>query len=655
MHEISVEAKKDTLPFKTGTVNDGTPSDNVSSIYTLLEKLQNVNKQFSKNTVLDVEYENGTEQEKEKIIQNLAMEWGAYSLDGKTPLKLYHGTETFGFTEFDLNKMDDKRSIFLTDDINTAQTYSGIYDVKKISESKLSSYNKFSKKEIADALAKYNNETTQYKYYTKDNVNQMIDEINRKVEKLVKSVYSSYKEKQNYFASYYNLDEAFKQPDLSNEQTRHFIFWELDNLLMSQSPDVKNLANEINSYKLNLVAEYYMYPLVAEEVEKENGIIVAVDNDGALRAEFLRKDNALKRLMRLSEVSLGNYSLYAKLNNPFVIDVKGKHWNEIYTALEPSEKVAGEYTTREVAEFAHKQGYDGVVFKNIIDNGGNGKTSSDVADNIVVVFDNKMVKSADTVTYDNDGKVIPPSERFTDKSDIRYSKDTNFDDFDVKRYNEVWISDKSEYAAVMSAIKMSDLNDTPHFEIRKINTNGKSYLYYYDVDDNPHIVSKKANENYRRVYNEINDTSDELLESIENDESRYRNSKRSYELSDRRRTATSNDKLVNREIQTENPDNGTGYTENDGDVDLRGENSRYSRNTRLNYDENFDDVNEAFEQALNVLQNVKGIDVSSRVVEEIGKAQKNIDKELDGYHAQKITRIVIEKLVYQIVYFLFVC
>ena len=63
---------------------------------------------------------------------------------------------------------------------------------------------------------------------------------------------------------------------------------------------------------------------------------------------------------------------------------------------------------------------------------------------------------------------------------------------------------------------------------------------------------------------------------------------------------------------------------------------RYSRNTRLNYDENFDDVNDAFEQAIKVLQNIKGIDVSSEVVEEVGKAQRNIDKELDGYHAQKM-------------------
>ena len=407
----------DISPIKKVEPGVKSPATTISSISKVRENV----KYSVKNSDIDSEYENAKEQKKEKIIQDLAMEWGAYSIDGETPLKLYHGTQSFGFTEFDLNKMDDERSIFLTDDITMAKTYSGVYDAKKISESKLSNYNNLSEKEIANALSKYNNETTQYKYYTEDNVNQMIDEINQKVEKLVKSVYSSYKEKQNYFASYYNLDEAFKHPDLSNEQTRHFIFWELDNLLMSQNPDVKNLANEINSYKLNLVGEYYMYPFVAKEVEKENGIIVAVNSDGAQRAEYLRKDNALKKLMKLSGASLGNYSLYAKLNNPFVIDVKGGYWNKIYTALEPSEKTAGEHTTREVAEFAHKQGYDGVVFKNIIDNGGNGKTKSDVADNVVVVFDNKMVKSADTVTYDNNGNIIPPSERFTDKEDLRFS------------------------------------------------------------------------------------------------------------------------------------------------------------------------------------------------------------------------------------------
>ncbi|MDO4379114.1 MAG: hypothetical protein Q4C64_08330, partial [Erysipelotrichia bacterium] len=84
-------------------------------------------------------------------------------------------------------------------------------------------------------------------------------------------------------------------------------------------------------------------------------------------------------------------------------------------------------TTRSIAKYAYNQGFDSVVFKNIIDNGSGGRTTAGVADNIVVVFDNKMVKSADTVTYNNDGKVIPPSERFTDKTDIRYSKSTSVD------------------------------------------------------------------------------------------------------------------------------------------------------------------------------------------------------------------------------------
>jgi len=40
----------------------------------------------------------------------------------------------------------------------------------------------------------------------------------------------------------------------------------------------------------------------------------------------------------------------------------------------------------------------------------------------IVVFDNKRIKSADPVTYDDDGNVIPLSKRFdTTKSDIRYS------------------------------------------------------------------------------------------------------------------------------------------------------------------------------------------------------------------------------------------
>lgn len=188
----------------------------------------------------------------------------------------------------------------------------------------------------------------------------------------------------------------------------------------------------------------------------------------------------------------------------------------------------------------------------------------------------------------------------------------------------------------MSAIKMRDLNDTPHFEIRKIFAYDNIYLYYYDVDDNPHIVNAKAEESYRRNYYEIDTSTNGLFDDVKTRRSNSRYSKHGDEFLDGRRTTKPNDGLANRKIRAEDSDNGTGHTENDGDVDLRGEDNRKSRNTRLNHDENFDDVNDAFEQAIKVLQNIKGIDVSSEVVEEVGKAQKNIDKELDGYHAQKM-------------------
>lgn len=778
----------DISPIKKVEPGVKSPATTINSIS---KNQDNVNKKFSKNTALDAEYENGTEQEKEKIIQNLAMKWGAYSVDGKVPLKLYHGTENFGFTEFDLDRMDDKISIFLTDDITTAQTYSGTFNTKKINERNQIDVNKLSNNELIDLLNEYSRTTENvYEYSVMDmsGRNDLISKVNDEIEWLkgeVTQEIEDFNGDDKTIKMLHDLKEALSKYQYDGLSTKIY-------MLLHHSEAFRHDIEQ--SEKISQTEQDIRLMNLTRKLGDTKPVIVEKGLDG-YSIELLDFDKA-KYILK-SYINRGNYSLYAKLNNPFVVDAEGHNWNDITYYENIPEKLKEFYphglwrrgTTRSIAKYAYNQGFDSVVFKNIIDNGSGGRTTAGVADNIVVVFDNKMVKSADTVTYDNDGKVIPPSERFTDKSDIRYSKntsvdsegneltneqqeyfkdskvrdedgnllvvyhgsyedftvfdktkgranmdiqgsffspweidaggygpnvkayylnitnpadeqtgykalkkyqgqseagikareyleslgydgvnngneeyiafnsnqiklidnaaptaksdiryskDTNIDDFDVKRYNEVWISDKSEYAAVMSAIKMSDLNDTPHFEIRKINTYGKSYLYYYDVDDNPHIVSKKANENYRRVYNEINDTSDELLESIENDESRYRNSKRSYELSDRRRTATSNDKLVNREIQTENPDNGTGYTENDGDVDLRGEDNRYSRNTRLNYDENFDDVNEAFEQALNVLQNIKGIDVSSKVVDEIGKAQRNIDKELDGYHAQKM-------------------
>ena len=56
------------------------------------------------------------------------------------------------------------------------------------------------------------------------------------------------------------------------------------------------------------------------------------------------------------------YEGYLSLKKPLVIDAKGAKWNELNTKWGKS--------TQEVVANAHKEGYDGITFKNIVDNAG---------------------------------------------------------------------------------------------------------------------------------------------------------------------------------------------------------------------------------------------------------------------------------------------
>lgn len=82
--------------------------------------------------------------------------------------------------------------------------------------------------------------------------------------------------------------------------------------------------------------------------------------------------------------------------------------------------------TREIALYAKKNGYAGVVVRNVKDYGGETEMESyDPGDVYIFFRPQKQVKSAGPVTYDDNGNVIPLSERFKDdNADIRFSKET---------------------------------------------------------------------------------------------------------------------------------------------------------------------------------------------------------------------------------------
>lgn len=142
--------------------------------------------------------------------------------------------------------------------------------------------------------------------------------------------------------------------------------------------------------------------------------------DNKAIAEFYapRKDNKNSKV----------FEVYLKQGKTLIVEGDKANWNRIPIPSElPKRKYRGmkvmEYSdtadTSYICKEAKKAGYDSVHFKNIVDGIANNK---DMLGDVYAVFDSSQVKSADAVTYDDAGNVIPLSERFdTGNTDIRYS------------------------------------------------------------------------------------------------------------------------------------------------------------------------------------------------------------------------------------------
>ena len=115
------------------------------------------------------------------------------------------------------------------------------------------------------------------------------------------------------------------------------------------------------------------------------------------------------------------FALYGRFENPLVVNEHIYESVPYYDSVPtPSVmKKAGinksTLSTEEIAHWAKANGYDGVIVEGLREGGG------DYTDDYIV-FSSSQLKSADPVTYDDNGNVIPLSERFNPKNiDIRYS------------------------------------------------------------------------------------------------------------------------------------------------------------------------------------------------------------------------------------------
>lgn len=149
--------------------------------------------------------------------------------------------------------------------------------------------------------------------------------------------------------------------------------------------------------------------------------VFATDDIDTVRT-YSYKDKAREIKDRTMEDRRGNYQLYGNTDGFLEVDGRGAAWNDI--DFEPLRGEDGaKSNTNQIVAYAKKNGYKGVIIRSIWDDGGAPGARQKKPSDVYAFFDpGSQLKSADPVTYDNDGNVIPLSERFkAENKDVRFS------------------------------------------------------------------------------------------------------------------------------------------------------------------------------------------------------------------------------------------
>ncbi len=332
--------------------------------------------------------ERGDSEATQRLVDEAALDWGAESGSDGKPLRLYHGTQGFGFTELDVSKSDDGISFFATSSLETAGSYSARDEVTQIGRRVKG------EARTLDALkAEY-----------AAGVDEIINLVNRAAGSKGLINYRRYE-----FADLY--DDGVK--GLNTAEALEKMAGEI----------LGELYEDVSFYDHSITEDAFYSGSAVKEI----------------KSAFSKLKASLERLSG----AYGNYQLYAKTDGFLILDGKGANWNYV-----PLGRVAGEYfnwwtkvkknemesdaysgrsSTRQIAAFAKEKGYSGVLIKNIYDDGGRSRKKQLEAADIFIFFEpQSQVKSADPVTYDDDGNVIPLAKRFdSGRSDIRYSVKSN--------------------------------------------------------------------------------------------------------------------------------------------------------------------------------------------------------------------------------------
>ena len=354
-------------------------------------------------------------------------------------MTMYHGTKSFGFTVFDPQFSDDGRSLFFTDRVSTSRTYTGTKenDIRALNKDSDTSVYDIDPEDIrTDDDAWVVLEKLGYKKLLQDalNTEQLHSTIDGVAETALEEAglwldaiesditqvlggrqltafrnNSLSRLKQQIAA----LRESLADPESSTKGSlaRSVLLGDIEALynteldviealdyFWAQHPNYdgldyyEGLKDAISDPELSA---QHLQRLVDAVSFNSSAYVVYAPEEGAIHVA--EEDLVYEAQRALRRRKKGLYEVYLNLENPLIIDANESNWNALdhgdLTEDGLNEDVYWEgETTREIAEYAQENGYDGVIFKNLYDHGHYAEGDEPAA-TVMIAFRSEQVKS----------------------------------------------------------------------------------------------------------------------------------------------------------------------------------------------------------------------------------------------------------------------
>ena len=344
-------------------------------------------------------------------------------------LVLYHGSDYAGFMTFD----NEAGIHFFTPDYEIASTYTSTYNL--VNTKKFNS---------ADELIDWWYEEGAKELGREDidilPKSEALEEINEYLDTLKKH---GEKAKELYNISKKNYDKC-EYVVLNNEYAQPLPYTE------------KNLIK-------NFIPDLQYYKNLDENYEAEN----RYDSEN-----YERNTNNI-------------YKVYVNATNPLIVNCRGRNFTNIIFRGKSMQ-------TDEIAKIVKEEGkYDGIIFKNVVDNGGKDFYNDLGMSDVYVAFDSKQIKAVDNYNP-------------TNNDDIRYSKKLDVAKTEKSSYNEI----KQE--------EVSDEFRKLQEECRKLSEEVSFSERSKSLDDSIYGRIKRVLSRQIGLYNSRNSNSTRLLKNTNN-------------------------------------------------------------------------------------------------------------------------------------------